>query len=616
MTGLGFRIRMIAAGLAHRWVIVNRAGETVVQTATGECILRQSESGVLLTNDGDAAPIIPLGELVAQGGVIDWRPGQCRLHHPRAGTLKVTVVANCPEEEKKKIHGVVKALVHGGGGLHAQGYMLDMNMLKEKFPAAPLEQLARLAIRPGIKSTEIAWNRRMRRSIEKADHVVLNLFCGPESSWWSKRGPLRWVMVNVDILQNQDLLNDSNMAYLTDVARSGKVKTFLAGPPCRSVSVLRLREDGGPRQVRDREGPRRWGKGNLKPHEQTLVDTDNQLLLRTLVLAELRESANPGETEFMVETPEDPAKYREGENIPTFTVWPEVTQVLEKDLKLKRISVDQGALGHVRKKPTCLWASIPEVKQLDGLRGNRSSTSWPTHVDQALVESKSLAAWAVGLKQAVVGSWQRVASSAQPRVKTVRDDTNWAWYQHILNGQVSPWCWKRSPTTPTAVSKCLHDGGGRFDQDMGQPRYFLVATVTVPVRHDKPLIWGWKPDDSVEDIEEGAEHVFQDRQEILPEGQDPNPFKGDGEEAVVCEEEVKLTSFEQQIAELKDVGVKRLTLAAPLLNRKEATVIAATSKLFARYRALQVPVFRIKTDRAKEFVSKRFREWTLLHCWG
>lgn len=49
-------------------------------------------------------------------------------------------------------------------------------------------------------------------------------------------------------------------------------------------------------------------------------------------------------------------------------------------------------------------------------------------------------------------------------------------------------------------------------------------------------------------------------------------------------------------------------------------MIAATSKLFARYRALQVPVFRIKTDRAKEFVSKRFREWTaaqdLDHCYA
>ena len=62
---------------------------------------------------------------------------------------------------------------------------------------------------PGVKSTEIAWNRKMRRSIEKADHVVLNLFCGPEPSRWSKRVPTGWVIVNVDILQNQDLLNDS-----------------------------------------------------------------------------------------------------------------------------------------------------------------------------------------------------------------------------------------------------------------------------------------------------------------------------------------------------------------------------------------------------------------------
>ena len=85
--------------------------------------------------------------------------------------------------------------------------MLDLNMLKEKFPAVPLERLAKLAIRPGAESTEIAWNRRMRRSIERADR-------------WSKRVPTGWVIVNVDILQNQDL-NDSTMAYLMDV---------LAGP--------------------------------------------------------------------------------------------------------------------------------------------------------------------------------------------------------------------------------------------------------------------------------------------------------------------------------------------------------------------------------------------------
>ena len=98
-----------------------RAGETVAQTATGECILRQTESGVLLTNDGDAAPIIPLGELVAQGGVIDWRPGQCRLHHPKAGTLTVRVVrlsrvpSWCRERSPTALTAVSKCLHDGSG---------------------------------------------------------------------------------------------------------------------------------------------------------------------------------------------------------------------------------------------------------------------------------------------------------------------------------------------------------------------------------------------------------------------------------------------------------------------------------------------------------------------
>ena len=71
------------------------AHETIVRTATRKCVLKQTESGVLLSKD-EVAPIIPLGEVVGQGGTIDWKPGQCRLRHPQAGTLKVNVVANCP----------------------------------------------------------------------------------------------------------------------------------------------------------------------------------------------------------------------------------------------------------------------------------------------------------------------------------------------------------------------------------------------------------------------------------------------------------------------------------------------------------------------------------------
>lgn len=213
-----------------------------------------------------------------------------------------------------------------------------------------MERIARLAIPKEINAAELPWNRRKGRSFERAERIVINLFVGPDPGWWTKTPPAGWEIIKVDILQHQDLLHDPTMAFLMDIARSGKVATFLAGPPCRSVSVLQLRNDGGPRQVRDRLGQGRWGKSDLKPHEQTLVDVDTQLLLRTLLLAELCEAAGPGETEFMVETPEDPAYYRDGENMPSFTVWPEVKQVLEVDLGLKRTSVEHGALGHERKK--------------------------------------------------------------------------------------------------------------------------------------------------------------------------------------------------------------------------------------------------------------------------
>ena len=133
--------------------------------------------------------------------------------------------SSCGRSPKKKIQGVVKALVHG------DDEVLDLNTLKKKFSGAPLEQVAKLAVRRDVKSTDISWNGRMRRSVVKADYVVLNLFSGPDLGWWTKQVPAGWVVLNVDILQNPDMLKDATMAYLINVARSGKVKTFLAGPP-------------------------------------------------------------------------------------------------------------------------------------------------------------------------------------------------------------------------------------------------------------------------------------------------------------------------------------------------------------------------------------------------
>ena len=156
------------------------------------------------------------------------------------------------------------------------------------------------------------------------------------------------------------------------------------------------------------------------------------------------------------------------------------------------------------------------------------------------------------------------------------------------------------------------DIAGQFspgqDQDQGHLKYFIMAIITVPFKDERPLVWGWRPESSSQDEEQAAEDTLQELQPRLEEGVVGNPFKGD-DGAVITEEEINKCTLKQEIENLKSTNVKHLTLAAPLLNRKEQTVLTAVAKLYARIKVLQIPVLSVKRDRAKEFVSKRFREW-------
>ena len=77
------------------------------------------------------------------------------------------------------------------------------------------------------------------------------------------------------------------------------------------------------------------------------------------------------EVKALVETPEDPKTHRgDRDDYATFTCWPGVVKVLEEVLQHKRISLDQGALQHPRRKPTCLWSNFPMA------RGHRNSTAF------------------------------------------------------------------------------------------------------------------------------------------------------------------------------------------------------------------------------------------------
>ena len=120
------------------------ARETIAQTATGDCVLRQTDSGALLSRD-KVAPIIPLG--------IDWKPGQCRLRHPHIRVIEVNVVSNCLymdgeklmkclENKSLQIRNIVKALVVGEEE-QGQDWLIDPKTLRNKFPLVPLKHIAK-----------------------------------------------------------------------------------------------------------------------------------------------------------------------------------------------------------------------------------------------------------------------------------------------------------------------------------------------------------------------------------------------------------------------------------------------------------------------------------------
>ena len=89
------------------------------------------------------------------------------------------------------------------------------------------------------------------------------------------------------------------------------------------------------------------------------MDGDNQLWLRTLVVAKLvRQFGEDAEMAF--ETPEDRWRYKEHGDHPSLSFWPEVTGTLEEELGLKRVH-----LNH-----TILWSAWLKSRGLMGCEMN------------------------------------------------------------------------------------------------------------------------------------------------------------------------------------------------------------------------------------------------------
>ena len=169
------------------------------------------------------------------------------------------------------------------------------------------------------------------------------------------------------------------------------------------MSVLRHRP-GGPRPVRSLVEP--LGLTTLNSDERNLVDHDTGLFARMLWLHALATAGRrvnrpmphlSSLVAFLLEQPQEVARYMALENplvgeVPSW--WPNPMWLSYADeAGLFEVDFNQGPLGHVSDKPTTVGTNLPDLRDLQGLKGE---TKGPWKGD-----SKQLATWAPGLVDAI-----------------------------------------------------------------------------------------------------------------------------------------------------------------------------------------------------------------------
>ena len=172
------------------------------------------------------------------------------------------------------------------------------------------------------------------------------------------------------------------------------------------------------------------------------------------------------------------------------------------------------SVGHRHKKThpmsfhdCILLTNIPEVEELDGIRGRGEQASWPQSTEQRIHMSKGLAGWAPGLVHRLQRAIKRIAEDEKwIKALTAKDKKAAAeeWRKHCQANHLPyrrdcPVCVeaagrdrpRRSQECPESFCWSIDIAGpfreGR-DAEVRHARYFLVSTITIPVDEQGPKV--------------------------------------------------------------------------------------------------------------------------------
>ena len=252
---------------ASSWKEHEEAHPVQVSLASGTVLMRQHQrTGTLLVMD-EVQPIVPISDLVKIGVEVEWTSNGCTMR--KAGrVLPVFLDGGCPvigKKEGMQLLGEIEefyerrsrlriAAIRADPRGHDQEQIEAANFAVD-YPEVPPRIVERVPGRVDWDVNLVPLNRRMRKRLQRAKTVIIHLFSGTETQVWDMHGEEDMVFLNIEIKKGMDLHNDHLFGFLEQLCQTGKVRGLFAGPPCRTVSLLRFRqEEGGPRPLRSRYG--------------------------------------------------------------------------------------------------------------------------------------------------------------------------------------------------------------------------------------------------------------------------------------------------------------------------------------------------------------------------
>ena len=446
-----------------------------VTMANGEKVtMRMTSTGIMVCEDTDVEPIIPMSSLVEKlGYTISWTEEGMQMTHPYKKQVVVKIINGCPQVSKKEALKMIEELEDEkkirkvkGKESEERNWLLQLieahpvlkelpNNLKQGLVEYPAEDLKRI---PGC-------NRRRRRRLTRG--FVVHLFAGEEEGYSLTRalkecGGDQRMLVELDLKREKEkdgshdiLRKDGVYSSLLRAALDNQLRGVVMGPNCRTRSVLRHYPldvpGGGPKPLRSWSEP--WGMEGIPEAEKEKVWQDDLMMWRGLFLyivaEEMRKAMSDDEDWKVRLGVEQPAVPEHKPEVVSF--WG-----TKEWLAMRRIygfieqTFDQSTWGGIAFKPTTfagnLELELPKVgdptwcskwRGRTGQHGGRDPGR-PGLLEnihgkgdgRREMDSKKLARWAPGFMREVARQIQGQVFKKDLKLKML------SWSEHVRHGHV------------------------------------------------------------------------------------------------------------------------------------------------------------------------------------